>query len=241
MDKAKDYIMKIKIFLDGANLEEILKHKDDDRIKGFTTNPSLMRKAGVKDYMEFAHRLADEIPKDKHVSLEVIADDFTEMERQAKKITSVSENFYAKIPITNTKGEPAHDLVRTLGDEGVKVNVTAIMTTTQLNDLGPFLSNTTPSVVSYFAGRVSDTGEPPVSAVLNAHTIFRDNSAVEFLWASCRHVYNVYEANSVGCNIITLSADILSKLKLKGKSLTEYSLETVKGFYKDAVAANYSL
>jgi transaldolase len=233
--------MKIKIFLDGANLEEILKYKDDDRITGFTTNPSLMRKAGVKDYMEFAYNLAKEIPKDKHVSLEVISDDFAEMERQAKKITSVSENFYAKIPITNTKGEPTHDLIKTLGDGGVKVNVTAIMTTTQLNDLQPFLSKTTPSVVSYFAGRVADTGESPVSTILNAHTIFRDNPSVEFLWASCRHVYNVYEANSVGCNIITLSADILSKLKLKGKPLTEYSLETVKGFYEDAVAANYSL
>jgi len=233
--------MSIKIFLDGANLEEILEYKDSDQIKGFTTNPSLMRKAGVKDYMEFAYDLANEIPKDKHVSLEVISDDFAEMERQAKKITSVSENFYAKIPITNTKGEPTHDLVKKLGDDGVKVNVTAIMTTTQLNKLGPFLSKTTPSVVSYFAGRVSDTGEAPISTVLNAHTIFRENHAVEFLWASCRHVYNIYEADSVGCNIITVSADILSKLKLKGKCLAEYSLETVKGFYEDAVAAHYSL
>ena len=233
--------MKIKIFLDGANLEEILKHKNDDQIKGFTTNPSLMRKAGVKDYMEFAQHLANDIPKDKHVSLEVISDDFAEMERQAKKITSVSENFYAKIPITNTKGEPSHNLIKTLGDEGVKVNVTAIMTTTQLNDLGPFLSKTTPSVVSYFAGRVSDTGEAPLSTVLNAHTIFRENPCVEFLWASCRHVYNIYEADNVGCNIITVSSDILSKLSLKGKSLTEYSLETVQGFYDDALAANYFL
>ena len=233
--------MKIKIFLDGANLEEILKHKDDDRITGFTTNPSLMRKAGVKDYMEFARQLSDDIPKDKHVSLEVIADDFSEMERQAKKITDVSENFYAKIPITNTKGEPTYDLVKKLGDDGVKVNVTAIMTTTQLNNLGPFLSKTTPSVVSYFAGRVSDTGEAPVSTVLNAHTIFKNHEGVEFLWASCRHVYNIYEADSVGCNIITVSADILSKLKLKGKSLAEYSLETVNDFYKDALAAKYSL
>ena len=233
--------MNIKIFLDGANLEEILKYKDDERITGFTTNPSLMRKAGVKDYMEFARQLADDIPKDKHVSLEVIADDFSEMERQAKKITDVSENFYAKIPITNTQGEATHDLVKTLGDEGVKVNVTAIMTTTQLNKLGPFLSKTTPSVVSYFAGRVSDTGEAPMSTVLNAHTIFRENPAVEFLWASCRHVYSIYEADNVGCNIITVSAGILSKLELKGKCLAEYSLETVKDFYEDAVAANYSL
>ena len=233
--------MKIKIFLDGADLEEILKYKDDDRITGFTTNPSLMRKAGVKDYMEFARQLSDDIPKDKHVSLEVIADDFSEMERQAKKITDVSENFYAKIPITNTKGEPTYDLVKKLGDDGVKVNVTAIMTTTQLNDLGPFLSKTTPSVVSYFAGRVSDTGEAPISTVLNAHAIFKNHDSVEFLWASCRHVYNIYEADSVGCNIITVSAGILSKLKLKGKSLAEYSLETVNDFYKDALAAKYSL
>jgi|TARA_R110000751_G_scaffold81414_1_gene164361 transaldolase len=233
--------MKIKIFLDGANLEEILKYKDDDQIKGFTTNPTLMRKAGVKNYMEFVHQLANEIPKEKHVSLEVISDDFTEMERQARKITSVSENFYAKIPITNTKGEPCHDLVKSLGDDGIKVNVTAIMTSTQLNQLAPFLSQSTPSVVSYFAGRVSDTGEAAISTVLNSHSIFKNNESVEFLWASCRHVYNIYEADSCGCNIITVSSDILSKLKLKGKSLTEYSLETVKGFYDDALASNYSL
>ena len=123
----------------------------------------------------------------------------------------------------------------------MKVNVTAIMTTTQLNNLGPFLSKTTPSVVSYFAGRVSDTGVAPISTVLNAHAIFKNHECVEFLWASCRHVYNIYEADSVGCNIITVSPDILSKLKLKGKSLSEYSLETVNDFYKDALAAKYSL
>tara|TARA_R100000152_G_C6779253_1_gene210716 strand:+ start:1399 stop:2100 length:702 start_codon:yes stop_codon:yes gene_type:complete len=233
--------MKIKIYLDGANLDEILKYKDDDRIKGFTTNPSLMRKAGVKNYMDFAEQLAEQIPKDKHVSLEVVADELPEMERQARKITDVSENFYAKIPITNTKGQPTYDIIKTLGEDGVKVNVTAIMTATQLNDLGKVLHKTTPSVVSYFAGRVSDTGENPMSGVLNAHTIFHQHEGVEFLWASCRQVYNVYEADKVGCNIITVSSDILEKLKLKGKILADYSLETVKQFYQDALEANYSL
>ena len=191
--------------------------------------------------MEFVRHISREVPKDKHVSFGVISDNFEEMERQAKMITSVSENFYAKIPISNTKGEPSHDLVKRLGDDGVKINVASITTTTQLNQLGPFLSKTTPSVVSYLAGPVSDTGEAPVSTALNAFTILKDNKSVEFLWEGCRQVYNIYEANSVGCNIITIPSRLLSGLKLKRKNLTECSLDAVKAFYEESMAASYSL
>jgi len=233
--------MKIKIFLDGANLEEILEYKGSDQIKGFTTNPSLMRKAGVKDYMEFAYDLANEIPKDQHVSLEVISDDFAEMERQAKKITSVSENFYAKIPITNTKGEFTGPVIKNLGEKGVKVNVTAIMTVRQVEELSDYLSPTTPSVVSVFAGRIADTGINPVSTMTYCQGILRLNPVSELLWASCRETYSIYQADKLGCDIITVPSSVLKKLSLKDKDLEGYSLETVKAFYEDAVAAHYSL
>ena len=233
--------MKIKKFLDGANLEEILAHRDTQGISGFTTNPSLMRKAGVTDYMEFANVLARDIPLEKDVSLEVIDDDLGEMERQALKIAEVSENFYAKIPITNTKGEFTGPIVKSLGNKGVKVNVTAIMTVQQVKILAEFLSQSTPSVVSVFAGRIADTGVDPVSIMTYCKRILNLNPVSELLWASCREVYNIYEADKMGCDIITASSSILKKLQLNDKNLEEYSLETVKDFYKDAVAANYCL
>ena len=176
--------MKIKIFLDGANLEEILQHKDSERVSGFTTNPSLMRKAGVEDYMGFTNQLSDAIPKEKHVSLEVIADELEEMERQALKLAEVSENFYAKIPITNTKGEFTGPVIKKLGEKGVKVNVTAIMTVRQVKELSDYLSPTTPSVVSVFAGRIADTGINPVSTMTYCKGILRLNPVSELLWAS---------------------------------------------------------
>ena len=233
--------MKIKIFLDGANLEEILAHKNSADISGFTTNPSLMRKANVTDYMDFAKTLAQEIPKEKDVSLEVIADDLGEMERQAVKIAEVSENFYAKIPITNTKGEFTGPIVKSLGDKGVKVNVTAIMTVRQVKQLSAYLSEITPSVVSVFAGRVADTGISPVSTMTYCKGILQLNPVSELLWASCRETYSIYEAEKMGCDIITVPSNTLKKLSLKDKDLDQYSLETVKDFYNDAVAANYSL
>ena len=233
--------MKIKKFLDGANLEEILAHRDTQGISGFTTNPSLMRKAGVTDYMEFANVLARDIPIEKDVSLEVIDDDLGEMERQALKIAEVSENFYAKIPITNTKGEFTGPIVKSLGNKGVKVNVTAIMSVQQVKLLAEFLSQSTPSVVSVFAGRIADTGVDPVSIMTYCKRILNLNPVSELLWASCREVYNIYEADKMGCDIITASSSILKKLQLNDKYLEEYSLETVKDFYKDAVAANYCL
>lgn len=233
--------MKIKTFLDGANLEEILQHKDFDQISGFTTNPSLMRKAGVKDYMEFAHNLAKKIPSKKHVSVEVIADDLEEMQRQAMIISSVSENFYAKIPITNTKGEFTGPIIKNLGEKGVKVNVTAVMTVNQVKDLSGYLSLVTPSVVSVFAGRIADTGVNPVSIMTNCKGILQLNPVSELLWASCRETYSIYQADSLGCDIITAPSSILKKLSLKNKDLEKYSLETVQGFYSDAQAANYAL
>jgi len=233
--------MKIKTFLDGANLEEILQHKDWDRISGFTTNPSLMRKAGVKDYMEFAHSLAEKIPSEKHVSVEVIADELEEMQRQALIISSVSENFYAKIPITNTKGEFTGTIIKNLGEKGVKVNVTAIMTVKQVKELSGYLSHVTPSVVSVFAGRIADTGINPASIMANCKGILQLNPVSELLWASCRETYSIYQAAELGCDIITVPSNILKKLNLKDKDLEKYSLETVQDFYKDAQAANYSL
>ena len=233
--------MKIKTFLDGANLEEILQHKDSDQISGFTTNPSLMRKAGVKDYMEFAHNLAEKIPKEKHVSVEVIADELEEMQRQALIISSVSENFYAKIPISNTKGEFTGPIVKHLGEKGVKVNVTAVMTVRQVKELSGYLSPTTPSVVSVFAGRIADTGINPAYTMTTCKGILRLNSVSELLWASCRETYSIYQADELGCDIITVPSSLLKKLKLKNKDLEGYSLETVQDFYKDAQAANYSL
>ncbi|HHZ95350.1 MAG TPA: transaldolase [Flavobacteriales bacterium] len=233
--------MKIKIFLDGANLEEILQHKDSERVSGFTTNPSLMRKAGVEDYMGFTNQLSDAIPKEKHVSLEVIADELEEMERQALKLAEVSENFYAKIPITNTKGEFTGPVIKKLGEKGVKVNVTAIMTVRQVKELSDYLSPTTPSVVSVFAGRIADTGINPVSTMTYCKGILRLNPVSELLWASCRETYSIYQADKLGCDIITVPSSILKKLSLKDKDLEGYSLETVQDFYKDAQAANYSL
>jgi transaldolase len=233
--------MKIKIFLDGANLEEILQHKDSERVSGFTTNPSLMRKAGVEDYMGFTNQLSDAIPKEKHVSLEVIADELEEMERQALKLAEVSENFYAKIPITNTKGEFTGPVIKKLGEKGVKVNVTSIMTVRQVKELSDYLSPTTPSVVSVFAGRIADTGINPVSTMTYCKGILRLNPVSELLWASCRETYSIYQADKLGCDIITVPSSILKKLSLKDKDLEGYSLETVQDFYKDAQAANYSL
>ena len=204
--------MKIKIFLDGANLEEILQHKDSERVSGFTTNPSLMRKAGVEDYMGFTNQLSDAIPKEKHVSLEVIADELEEMERQALKLAEVSENFYAKIPITNTKWEFTGPVIKKLGEKGGKVNVTAIMTVRQVKELSDYLSPTTPSVVSVFAGRIADTGINPVSTMTYCKGILRLNPVSELLWASCRETYSIYQADKLGCDIITVPSSIFWKL-----------------------------
>ena len=215
----------IKKFLDTGDVEEILKSKAD----GITTNPSLMRKAGVEDYEGFAKDIIANT--DKPVSFEVFSDDFDEMERQAHKISSWGDNVYVKIPVTNTKGESSFNLIEGLVLEEVKVNVTAIMTVDQVSKIVPALNKDVPAIVSVFAGRIADTGLNPSNIMLTAKNLIDDKA--ELLWASPRQVFDVYLAENVGCDIITISPEIYAKLELKGKSLDEFSLDTVKMFYED--------
>jgi transaldolase len=229
----------VKIFADGANLEQMLKLNPDPQIAGFTTNPSLMRKNGVTDYVQFARKLLESIKKP--ISFEVFADDFDEMDRQARLIASWGENVYVKIPVTDTKGNSSHALVRELLKSGVKVNLTAVFTVEQVNDLASSftLPSNTPAILSIFAGRIADAGANPMPICRTARRQCSGN--VEILWASAREVYNVRQAEICGCDIITLGSDLIAKLPLIGKDLTKYSLETVRQFHSDALAAGYQL
>lgn len=234
--------MDIEIYLDGAGLEEILEYKGDSNIKGFTTNPSLMRQAGVTDYLSFAKELAKEIPEDKSVSLEVVSDDFDEMERQARKISELSHNFYVKIPIVNTKGQYPSTIVNNLNKDGVPLNITAVMLDRQIEEISKSLASECPNIISVFAGRIADTGRDPVEAMLDCKEAMWGLDNSKLLWASCREVYNVYQADEIGCEIITISPSMYKKLKtLKGKTLTNFSKETVQTFIADAKKAGYSL
>lgn len=208
------------------------------RVQGFTSNPSIMRKAGVKDYEVFGRYAVKSFP-DKPISLEVIADDFSEMERQARKIASWGKNVYVKIPVTNTHGESACDLIRKLARDEIKVNVTAVFHEAQITNVVHALSEWTPSIISIFAGRIADTGRDPTKIIKNA--IKKKNANTQVLWASPRQVFDVYTADSCGCDIITITKDILAKLPLEGKNLNAYSLDTVRMFFDDARAAGYSL
>ena len=232
--------LKIKIFSDGSDKASILELNKKHYIKGFTTNPTLMRKAGVTDYEQFAKELLAEI-KDKSISFEVFSDEFDEMERQAKKIASWAENVYVKIPITNTKGESSFDLVKKLSADGIKVNVTAILTLEQVQHILPALKPGVPSIISVFAGRIADTGRDPIPLMKEAVRIVSEVDGAELLWASSRELLNIFQAEECGCHIITVTPDILKKVDLIGKDLTEYSLETVKTFYEDGKAAGYQL
>jgi transaldolase len=209
-------------------------------IKGFTTNPTLMRKAGISDYEKFARELLSHITTHP-VSLEVFADDFSEMRRQAEVIASWGPNVNVKIPITNTKGESAIPLVAELVKSGVVLNVTAIMTHRQVEELAAVLSPTLTSIVSVFAGRIADTGVDPVPHMSRCRELLTHVPAAQLLWASPRELLNVFQADAIGCDIITVTNDVLGKLALVGKSLDEYSLETVAMFRRDAVAAGFSI
>lgn len=232
---------KVKLFADGANRDEILALYRNPMIKGFTTNPTLMRKAGVLDYEDFARKILAEI-SDRPISLEVFADDFPEMERQARKISSWGKNVYVKVPVTNTKAEPALQLIRRLSASGIKLNVTAMTTLNQVEQVIPALAEGPAAFVSVFAGRVADTGIDPVPVMAEVVAILRREAPnVELVWASPREVLNVVQAESVGCHIITATFDILKKLELLGRDLTEYSLDTVKMFHRDAVQAGFHL
>jgi transaldolase len=230
----------IKIFADGAELPGMLALYRQPHIKGFTTNPTLMRKAGVTNYRAFAHDVLTAIP-DRPISFEVFSDDFGEMERQAREIATWGKHVYVKVPVTNTSRKPAYDLIHRLSHAGVKVNVTAVMTVDQVRELAAVLEGGAPSNVSMFAGRIADTGRDPVPLVAEAVEILGAVPSVELIWASPRELLNIFQADAVGCHIVTVTSDILRKLSLIGKDLAAYSLETVKMFYEDAKAARYSL
>lgn len=232
--------LKIKLFADGADKSGMLEMYRLSHIKGFTTNPTLMRKAGVSDYETFAKDILQHIP-DKPISFEVFSDEFSEMKRQAKKITQWGENVYVKIPVTNTRRESSAALVRELAAEGIKLNVTAILTLEQVREVSAALKGGPPSVISVFAGRVADTGVDPVPHMAEALKIARSAPNAELLWASPRELLNVFQAESIGCHIITATNDILKKLSLVGKDLSDYSLETVQMFREDAVKAMFDL
>lgn len=232
--------LKIKLFCDGADLDSMLAMARQPFIKGFTTNPSLMRKAGIANYEEFARRVLAAIP-DRPISLEVFADDFAAMEEQARKIASWGRNAVIKIPITNTRREFSGPLVRRLSGDGIPLNVTAIMTVEQVRQIAGALDPVTPAIVSVFAGRIADTGVDPVPVMAEAVDALRPLPRADLLWASPRELLNILQAEAVGCHIITATPDLLGKLKLLGKDLAEYSLETVAQFYQDAAGAGYEL
>ena len=233
----------IKIFADGASLASMLESARDPRIAGFTTNPTLMRKAGVADYRAFARDVLAAI-RDKPISFEVFADDVAGMRRQAREIATWAGNVYVKIPVTNTRGEPSTDLVEELAAAGVKVNVTAVCTLDQVRDVARALAGGAPSVISVFAGRIADTGRDPIPLMREALALCRAQASdrrIELLWASPREVLNIVQAAEIGCDIITVTPDLLAKLALYGKELGVFSLETVQMFHRDAEAAGYKL
>jgi transaldolase len=230
----------VKVFADGADLDAILALAEDPRIAGFTTNPTLMWKAGLTDYQDFAERLLERITTHP-ISFEVFADDIDEMRRQAKLIASWGENVYVKIPVTTTTGESMAPLVRELSEDGVKVNVTALFTTAQVELLTAAVKDGAPSYLSVFAGRIADAGIDPMPIMANAVSIMLDAPRSELIWASPREILNVVQADQVGCHIITMTHDLLAKLGSLGKDLDQFSLETVQMFRRDAQAAGFSL
>lgn len=232
--------LKVKIFGDGADIAGILALSRKSYIKGFTTNPTLMRKAGVPDYEVFAAQVLEHI-KDRPVSFEVIADEEDAMEAQAKFIATWADNVYVKIPVMNTQRAPMYKLIRRLSQDGVQVNVTALMTIEQVREVSKALRDGAPSNVSVFAGRIADTGRDPVPMMAEAAKILREHGDSELIWASPRELLNIFQADAIGCDIITVTSDIMKKLELIGKDLEDFSLETVKMFYTDAVESGYVL
>ena len=232
--------LRVKIFADGADKDAMLEMHRRWPIRGFTTNPTLMRKASVANYEAFARDVLSAI-RDLPVSFEVFSDDFAEMRRQARQIAAWGPNVYVKIPITNTQRRSSAPLVHELSAEGIRINVTAVLTLAQVEEIARSLTGGTPAVVSVFAGRIADTGRDPVPLMTQALEMLRPLEHVELLWASPREVLNVVQADQVGCHIITATSDILNKLSLLGKELDEFSLETVKMFHDDAAKAGYTL
>jgi transaldolase len=232
--------LSVKIYSDAAELSGMLQAYHEPYIKGFTTNPTLMRKAGITDYAGFARQVLTAIP-DRPISFEVFSDEFAEMERQAGLIASWGDNVYVKIPVTNTRGESACPLVKRLSRAGVKLNVTALLSLEQVREVATAVAGGAPACISVFAGRVADTGVDPVPLMAQSVDILKDAPNAELIWASPRELLNIFHADEVGCHIITVTPDILKKLPLVGRDLHAYSLDTVKMFHHDALHAGYSL
>jgi transaldolase len=238
MKKVED--LSVKIFADGADKAGMLEMYAKPFVKGLTTNPTLMRKAGITDYKAFSLDILKAIP-DRPISLEVFSDDFSDMERQAMEIAGWGENVYVKIPVMNTKRNTSYELIEKLAARKVKLNITALMTLTQVRDVVAALDPNVPSYVSVFAGRVADTGQDPLPMMAAAVELLKVAPAAELIWASPRELLNIFQADAIGCHVITVTNDILKKLSLVGKNLDDYSLETVKMFHDDAQQAGYKL
>lgn len=232
--------LKVKIFADGAEKAGMLDLYRRPYIKGFTTNPTLMRKAGIGDYEAFARDVLKSIP-DRPISFEVFSDEFPEMDRQARKIATWGKNVYVKLPITNSRGASSLETVHALARAGVKVNVTALMTLKQVRDAAQALVDGPPAYISVFAGRIADTGRDPVPHMAAAVELCSIAPNAELIWASPRELLNIFHADSIGCHVITVTHDILKKLELLGKDLDQYSLETVQMFHNDAASAGFTL
>ncbi len=232
--------LKVKVFADGADKASMLELSRQPYIKGFTTNPTLMRKAGVKDYEEFARDVLQHIT-DRPISFEVFADDEAEMQRQAHKIASWAPNVYVKIPVTNTRREPMYKLIQRLSAGGIQVNATALLAPDQVRHVAQALRGGAASSISIFAGRVADTGRDPVPIMKAALEIMAPQANCELVWASPRELLNIFQADEIGCHIITVTSDLLKKINLIGKDLHDFSLETVQMFHDDAARSGYTL
>lgn len=232
--------LKVKLFADGADLAGMVKMASLSHISGLTTNPTLMKKAGITDYTKFAREVLGEISL-KPISFEVFSDELEEMKIQGEKIASWGDNVYVKVPITNTRGETTESVVRHLSDKGIKVNVTAVMTHGQLQSILEALNPEVSSYISVFAGRIADTARDPINVMKQCLETIATNVKSELIWASPRELLNVFQANDIGCHIITATNDILKKLDLVGKNLEEYSIETVQMFFQDAKSSGYTI
>ena len=232
--------MKIALFSDGADLVEMSKMRGNSLVKGFTTNPTLMKAAGVKDYVDFA-RKARELVFPLPISLEVFEDNFAGMARQARLLSSLGENVFVKIPVTNTEGLPSYNLISELNSEGVKLNITAVFTVIQAKNITDGLTNEVESIISVFAGRIADSGRDPLPTMKSIHSLLDKKNHIKLLWASPREILNVVQAEQAGCDIITMTSDLWRKLPTIGKNLDEFSKETVKMFYEDAINSGYTI
>lgn len=232
--------LRVKLFADGAQKSDMLDMYPNPNIKGFTTNPTLMQKAGVTDYAAYSKEILKSIP-DRPISFEVFSDDFDEMYEQAIEIASWGKNVYVKIPVTNTKGQPSGELVKKLVKQNVKLNVTALFTLKQVEEVVSWLEGTASSYISVFAGRIADTGRDPLPIMKKSLELMKPHPEMELIWASPRELLNIYQADEMGCHIITVTYDVLRKLGSVGKDLNEFSLETVKMFYDDATKAGFKI